>query len=359
VYPVGSLLGVRGLMKAAIFEEFRQPLRVQNVPDPIAPSDGVVIQVKANGICRSDWHGWMGHDPDVRLPHVPGHELAGIVAEVGSEVKRWKPGDRVTVPFAMGCGYCPQCLAGNQHICDNYFQPGFTAWGSFAQYVAVRYADANLVRLPDEMDFVESASLGCRFTTAFRAVVAQGRAAPGEWMAVHGCGGLGLAAVMIGNALGANVIGIDVKEDTLAFAKSVGAAQVINAQREPDVAAAIHAITGGGAHVSLDALGSTETCRNSILCLRKRGRHVQVGLMLADYKEAPVPMNAVIGKELELVGSHGMQAHAFASMIRMIQARKLNPRMLIRKTVTLEESAAELEGMGEFRGIGVTVIDRF
>jgi alcohol dehydrogenase len=346
-------------MKAAIYEQFQQPITIQNVPDPAPHADGVVVRVMANGICRSDWHGWMGHDSDVHLPHVPGHELAGIVEDVGKEVKRWKRGDRVTVPFAHGCGSCPQCLSGNQQICDNYFQPGFTAWGSFAQFVALRYADTNLVRLPDAMDFVESASLGCRFITAFRAVVAQGRTKPGEWVAVHGCGGLGLAAIMIANALGANVIGVDIKDDTLAFAKLLGATHVINARNESNVVEAIRDFTDGGAHVSLDALGSAQTCRNSILGLRKRGRHVQVGLMVADYKDALVPMNAVIGKELEILGSHGMQAHEYEPMMKMILSRKLQIKKLINKTVTLEESANELMGMGAFNTVGVTVIDRF
>ena len=346
-------------MKAALYEQFQQPIKIQNVPDPTPHADGVVVRVMANGICRSDWHGWMGHDSDVHLPHVPGHELAGIVEQVGKEVKRWKRGDRVTVPFAHGCGSCPQCLSGNQQICDNYFQPGFTAWGSFAQFVALRYADTNLVRLPDAMDFVESASLGCRFITAFRAVVTQGRTKPGEWVAVHGCGGLGLAAIMIANALGANVIGIDIKDDTLAFAKLLGAAHVINARHEPNAVEAIRDFTGGGAHVSLDALGSAQTCRNSILSLRKRGRHVQVGLMVADYKDALVPMNAVIGKELEILGSHGMQAHEYEPMLKMILARKLEPKKLINKTVSLEESVNELMTMGTFNNVGVTVIDKF
>lgn len=346
-------------MKAAIFHEFRQPIQIENVPDPVAPADGVVVQVKANGICRSDWHGWMGHDSDVRLPHVPGHELAGIVTEVGKDVRRFKIGDRVTVPFACGCGTCPQCLSGNQHICDNYFQPGFTAWGSFAQYVALRYADTNLVRLPEEMDFVAAASLGCRFITAFRAVVAQGRVAPGEWVVVHGCGGLGLAAIMIARARGAQVIGVDIKDETLAFARTIGATHVIHARREEKIVEAIHALTSGGADVSIDALGSLETCRNSVLSLRKRGRHVQVGLMVAEYKDAAIPMNAVIAKELEIVGSHGMQAHAYEPLLRMILSKQLNPRALIKKTVPLEESPAELYAQGDFHSIGVVVIDRF
>jgi alcohol dehydrogenase len=301
----------------------------------------------------------MGHDPDVRLPHVPGHELAGVIEAVGADVRRWKTGERVTVPFAGGCGGCPQCVSGNQHICDDYFQPGFTAWGSFAELVAIRYADANLVRLPDELDFVESAALGCRFVTSFRAVVAQGRVAPGEWVAVHGCGGVGLSAVMIAHALGAQVIGIDVRQAALACARALGAAHVLNASPPLDVVEAIRELTGGGAHVSLDALGSRATCRNSIQCLRKRGRHVQVGLMLANDRDAPVPMNLVIAKELEILGSHGMPAHAYGQVFAMISAGRLEPKKLVHKTVPLAQAPVELAGMGQFHGVGATVINRF
>ena len=346
-------------MKAAIYEQFGQPLTIQNVPDPICYDDGVIVRVEANGICRSDWHGWMGHDADVQLPHVPGHELAGVVEEVGKDVRQWRRGERVTVPFAVGCGRCRECASGNQHICDNYFQPGFTAWGSFAQYVAIRYADVNLVKLPDEIGFVEAASLGCRFVTSFRAVVAQGRVSAGEWVVIHGCGGVGLSAIMIANALGANVIGVDIMPDRLAFAQSIGATHTLNAKKEVNLIEAIHDLTDGGAHLSVDALGSTITCRNSIMSLRKRGRHVQIGLMLANDSEPPIPMGQVIGKELEILGSHGMQAHQYDPMLQMIVHGKLQPKQLIGKTVTLEESLAELQSMDRFQGVGVTVINQF
>lgn len=346
-------------MKAAIFREFQGPITIETVPDPEPPADGVVVAVAANGICRSDWHGWMGHDSDVQLPHVPGHELAGHVTAVGPEVLRFKPGDCVTVPFAVGCGRCPQCLSGNQHICDDYFQPGFTAWGSFAEYVAIPHADVNLVNLPEGMGFVEAASLGCRFITSFRAVVAQGRTRPGEWVVVHGCGGVGLSAVMIAASLGAQVIGVDIKEEALALAKSLGARFVINAHEVPDLIEAIHDVTDGGAQVSIDALGSAQTCRNSVLSLGKRGRHVQVGLMVEDYKDALIPMNRVIAWELELLGSHGMQAHAYPPMLDMILTGKLEPERLIGKTVSLEEAPDALTSMSDFALTGVTVIDRF
>ena len=344
-------------MKAAVFEQFRTPLHIQNVPDPVPEPDAAVIAVRACGLCRSDWHGWMGHDSDVHLPHVPGHELAGEIVAVGSAVKHWSIGQRVTVPFCCGCGTCEQCVCGNQQICDRYTQPGFTQWGAFAELVAIRHADVNLVSLPAEIDFVTAASLGCRFATSFRAVVVQGRTQPGDWVAVHGCGGVGLSAVMIAAALGAQVIAVDIRRDRLEFAQRCGAAVVINAA-ETDPVAAIRETTRGGAHVSMDALGSRTTCWNSVKCLRKRGRHVQIGLMLGSDADPPVPMSAVIANELEIIGSHGMQAFEYDRMLRMISSGALRPDLLISDRVTLTQAAELLPKMHEFPGHGVTVIDR-
>ncbi len=346
-------------MRAAIFENYCQTIQIKNLPDPSPTNDGVVIRVKANGICRSDWHGWMGHDPDVKVPHVPGHELAGVVEEIGKDVQHWSPGDRVTLPFACGCGSCEQCVSGNQHICDNYFQPGFTAWGSFAELVTVRYADVNLVRLPDNMDYIQAASLGCRFITSFRAVIHQGRISPGEWIAIHGCGGIGLSAIMIAAAAGAKIIGVDIKDESLDMAKSLGAVATLNANQITSIPEAIKEITKGGVHLSLDALGSNETCRNSVFSLRKHGRHIQIGVMAADHKETAIPMGYVMFNELELIGSHGMQAHAYGQMMDMITAGLLQPEKLVTKTVSLTESVEILETMGDESPTGIVVIDKF
>jgi alcohol dehydrogenase len=281
------------------------------------------------------------------------------VEEVGKNVSLWSRGDRVTVPFVCGCGKCPQCAAGNHQVCDHQFQPGFTHWGAFAEYVAIERADINLVRLPQEIDFMTAAVLGCRFMTSFRAILAQGRVLPGQWVAIHGCGGVGLSAVMIAGAMGAQVMGVDINDNTLRLARTLGAAVTLNASKEEDIPKAIQAISGGGAHVSIDALGSAVTCRNSILCLRKRGRHVQVGLMVGDHSDPSLPMGPVIGRELELLGSHGMQAHRYPEMLQMIVSGKLRPELLLGKTVTLEASMKELENMGNFGATGITVIDRF
>lgn len=346
-------------MRALVYEEFKGPIRIQDVPDPKPNDNGVVIRVKASGLCLSDWHGWMGNDPDVKLPHIPGHELAGVVEAVGIDVNQWKIGDRVTLPFVCACGTCPQCLSGNQQVCDDQFQPGFTHWGSFAEYVAIDRADINLVRLPNGLDDVAAASLGCRFITSFRAVVDQGGVTPGQWIAVHGCGGVGLSAVMIANAMGANVVAIDIKEEKLALARTVGAQAVVNATEVDDVVQSVVDITHGGAHVSIDALGSETTCFNSIANLRKRGKHIQVGLMVAGYRHPPIPMDKVIAHELEILGSHGIQAYRYGAIMEMIEAGELDPGQLVGKRITLEEAAGELMNMDAFLGKGVAVIVNF
>ena len=346
-------------MKAIVYESFGAAPKLLNVADPTPAPHGVVVQVMATGVCRSDWHGWMGHDPDIVLPHVPGHELAGVVAAVGSDVKRWKIGDRVTVPFVGGCGHCPECHSGNQQVCESQFQPGFTHWGSFAEYVGIHYADLNLVRLPEALGFATAASLGCRFVTSFRAVVDQGKTSAGQWVAVHGCGGVGLSAIMIANAIGANVVAIDISDRALELASTLGAVATVNAARVANVVEAVKEITQGGAHVSLDALGDPTTCFNSISNLRRRGKHVQVGLMLGDHATPQVPMSKVIAHELEILGSHGMQAHRYDAMLDMIHTGKLQPERLIGKEISLSASAEALMNMDRFEGAGVTVVTDF
>lgn len=346
-------------MKAVLIEQFGETPRVTTVPDPVPPPGGVVVAVAATGVCRSDWHALMGHDPDVVLPHVPGHELAGTIAAVGPGITRWTVGDRVTVPFVSGCGHCPECLSGNQQVCENQFQPGFTAWGAFAEYVAIDYAETNLVRLPEHLGFATAASLGCRFVTSFRALVDQGRLRPGEWVAVHGCGGVGLSAVMIAAATGASVVAVDLADDKLDFARQIGAAATVNGMETSDVAEAIRDITGGGAHLSIDALGHPDTLFNSVMCLRRRGRHVQVGLTLGAHARPPVPMDRIVAHELEILGSHGIQAFRYAALMDMLEAGRLTPEKLIRREIGLDDAPEVLVGMDRFEGIGISVITRF
>ena len=323
------------------------------VAEPACPADGVVIAVGATGVCRSDWHAWKGHDP-VALPHVGGHEFAGVVAQAGPGVTRWRPGDLVTVPFACGCGRCEYCLAGDAQVCPDQTQPGFTGPGSFAEFVAVHAADANLVALPAGLDFVTAACLGCRFATAFRAVTAHGRVRAGDWLAVHGCGGVGLSAVMIAAALGARVVAVDVLPAALDRALELGAEVAVDAG-DPQTAAVVGEATGGGAHVSIDALGSPATAVSSVRSLRRRGRHVQVGL-LPDGATA-LPMDLVIARELEIYGSHGMAARDYPAMLRLVVDGTLRPGRLVGEVIGLEGTGRALAAMdGPSATAGMTVV---
>ena len=338
-------------VRALVFETFGGPLTVQDVPAPDPAPGGVVVRVGASGVCRSDWHAWQGHDPDVVLPHVPGHELAGTVAAVGAEVRRWRVGDRVTAPFVNACGRCAQCAAGEHQVCTRQTQPGFTHWGSMAEYVALDAADVNLVALPAGLDDATAASLGCRFATAFRAVVQVAGVRPGEWVAVHGCGGVGLSAVQVAVAAGARVVAVDVSPAALQLAATLGAEHTL------DAPAAIPDLTGGGAHVSLDALGAAVTCEDSIRCLRPRGRHVQVGLLPPAQGRPAVPMDLVVARELQVLGSHGMAAHTYPELLGLITAGRLRPQTLVTRELALDEAGAALAAVG--RDPGIAVVTRF
>jgi len=346
-------------MQALVYDDFGAPLNVQEVPKPEPSPHGVVLEVSACGICRSDWHGWKGHDPMIEPPNVPGHEVVGTVTAVGEQVEKWTGGERVTVPFVGGCGTCDQCRAGHQQVCPNQFQPGFSDWGAFAEWVAIDYADENLVRLPDSIGAVTGASLGCRFATAFRAVIDQGEVNSGDWVAVHGCGGVGLSAVMIARAAGARVVAVDIADSALSIAEEIGAGHVINAQTSEDIVEDVREVTGGGAHLSLDALGSPETCFNSVANLRKRGCHVQVGLLVGEHANAAVPFDRVVADELELRGTHGLQAHRYPALFNMIEEGILQPRRLVQRTIPLGEAGDRLTQMDRHGTAGITVIDDF
>lgn len=345
-------------MKAALMTAFDGPLPVTDLPEPDCPRDGAVVAVRACGVCRSDHHAWKGADPDVHLPHVMGHEFAGEVVETGPECRAFAVGDRVTAPFILGCGACPDCRGGEPTICDHQQVIGFTIPGAFAERIAIPRADFNLVPLPENVGCTAAAGMGCRVTTAFRAVVDRGRLQPGEWLAVHGCGGVGLSAVMIGAALGAQVLAIDVVPDALALARDFGATATLDASGG-NVGDAVREITGGGAHVSVEALGLTATFANSLAGLRKLGRHVQIGMPVGANASPPLPLlDLVYARQLSLLGTRGIGPARFAALFEMIAAGRLDPGRLVTKTIALSEADTALREMDCFHGSGVTVIDR-
>lgn len=363
-------------VRAAVYSATSGPITVAEVPEPSCPPGGAVLAVRATGICRSDWHAWRGHEA-VALPHIGGHEYAGEIVTVSPGMTRFAAGDRVTVPFVCGCGRCDYCASGDAQVCPDQLQPGFDLAGSFAEYVAVPAAEANLVRLPDSVEFTEAAALGCRFATAFRAVVAHGRPQPGQWVAVHGCGGVGLSAVMIAVALGARVVAVDISAAALARASALGAevtidstllgADATTASGTPaqdssypaadpmTIGAAVTEATGGGCHVSLDALGAASCAVASMYCLRRRGRHVQVGLLHGAEVHPALPMDRVIGWELEIAGSHGMSARDYPAMLDLVVAGALRPAELVTRAIGLDGIGPALAAMDTPGSDGITV----
>jgi|TARA_B100000678_G_scaffold122625_1_gene102597 alcohol dehydrogenase len=341
-------------VRALVMDEIAGPLSVRDVAAPAAPVGGVVVAVKATGLCRSDWHAWVGHD-DIALPHVPGHELAGVVDAVGAGVERWRVGDRVTVPFVCGCGRCTWCRRGDAQVCPDQQQPGFTHWGSFAERVALHAADTNLVAIPDDVSFEAAAALGCRFATAFRALTARARLSAGEWVTIVGAGGVGLSAVMIAKALGARVVAVDRSERARQTAVRLGADHVVPAG--DDVPARIRSLTDGGSHVSMDAVGSEQTCADAVLSLRRCGRHVQVGLLPSPTGLSPMPMARAIAWELDVLGSHGMAAVDYPAMLSLIESGDLRPQDLVEAVVSLDDAAALLPVLDRSSPAGMTLID--
>jgi alcohol dehydrogenase len=229
--------------------------------------------------------------------------------------------------------------------------------GSFAQLVAVPRAATNLVRLPDTVSYVAAASLGCRFATAFRALVTHGAVQAGQWVAVHGCGGVGLSAVMIAKAFGARVLAVDVTADALAAAVRLGADETLNSTEIDDVATAIVERTDGGVHIGVDAVGHPASAAASVASLRRRGRHVQVGLLLGADAHTAFPMDRVIAQELAILGSHGMPAVDYPAMLGLLASGALQPERLVTRRVGLDDAPGALAGMDSFTGSGMTIVE--
>lgn len=343
-------------MRAAVIRQYNADLSLETVPDPVCEADGVVLKVLACGSCRSDWHGWVGEHPKVRPGAIPGHEYCGEVVEAGP-LARWKPGDKVIAPFILACGECPECRAGQTTTCRSQRVPGFGEPGAYAEYVSAPHAH-NLARLPDSLSPVLAAGLGCRVTTAWHALTGRAALQAGEWLAVQGTGGIGLSVLLLGQALGARVVVVDVVQERLDHALSLGAEAAVNA-RDGDVAAAIREITGGGAHVSVEALGIEATTNASIECLRPMGRHVQVGLPTGHTATMQINMNAVYMKQLALYGTRGMPAWRYPSLLTMIETGRVDVRPIVAREVALSAASAELRAFNGPMPPGVAVIADF
>lgn len=339
-------------MRAAVVREFEEDLSIETVDDPACPEDGVVLEVAACGVCRSDYHGWVGKHPKIESGSILGHEFCGTVVEAGSRA-RYSVGDRVIAPFILGCGSCPACQTGVSNTCASQIVPGFGWPGAYAEYVAVPH-DHNLVHLPETMTPALAAGLGCRVTTAWHALTDRADVRAGEWVAVHGTGGIGLSALLLAKMLGARVVVVDVVEEKLNHAKQLGADAAVNAL-DGDVAAAIIDITGGGAQVSIEALGIPETTNASVECLAILGRHVHVGMPSGDGM-MNLNLRAIYTKQLAFYGTRGMPSWKYPALLDMIERGAVNLSPMVAREVPLTGASAELRAMGGPTAPGTAVI---
>jgi D-arabinose 1-dehydrogenase-like Zn-dependent alcohol dehydrogenase len=344
-------------MKAMVMEEIGKPMVVKEWPEPKCTPDGAIVRVEGSGICRSDWHlwqgdwGWIGFKP--RMPAILGHEFAGVIEEVGKDVKTLKVGARVVVPLAQGCGVCNDCRTGHSNHCMG------AGMGGYARYGLLSHADFNYAPLPDSIDFVEASAMGCRYVTSFHGILDQGQVKADESVVVYGCGGVGLSAIQIAAALGARVIAVDLDDRKLELAKTAGASDVING-KTTDPVKAVRELTGGGADVSVDALGIAATCRNAVLSLRKRGRHVQIGLTTQGEKgEVALPIDQIVFKEIQIIGSLAIQSFRYPAMLSMVERGLLAPRKLVTETIPIEKAFSVIDQMSKFENVGISVINQF
>ena len=343
-------------MRAAVLRAYNEDLSLETVPDPACPKDGVVLKVLACGVCRSDWHGWTGEHPRVKPGQIGGHEYCGEVVEAGPRAAH-KVGDRLVAPFILACGACPACQSGHSNTCPNQRLPGFVEPGAFAEFVAVPY-DHNLAHLPDGLTPTVAAGLGCRVTTAWHALTGRADLQPGEWLAVHGTGGVGLACLILGRAMGARVVVVDIVSEKLTHATGLGAEAAIDA-RDGETAERIREITGGGAHVSIEALGIPATTNASLECLRPLGRHVQIGMPVGHTAHMEINMNAVYMGNLALYGTRGMPAHKYPSLLGLIEQGRVDVTPMIAREIGLSDVSAELRAFNGPTPPGVAVVTDF
>ncbi|MFB6204996.1 MAG: zinc-dependent alcohol dehydrogenase family protein [Haloglomus sp.] len=355
-------------MRAVVFQGPEEPMEVEEVDRPDCPPDGVVIETAACGVCRSDWHAWQGDWSWIGMMMTEGlifgHEPVGVVAEVGPDVESVREGDRVTNPFNLADGSCVHCKEGHQNRCERSIPMGFVNFstGAFAEEYPVRAADTNVITLPEDVDAVDVAGLGCRFATAFHGIAHRVDVEPGDWVAVHGCGGVGLSAVHTADALGANVIGVDLNQESLDKAAELGATETIRVDEVQDVPQAVKQRTpkSRGCEISVDALGIAQTCRNSVNSLGKGGQHLQIGLTTSEEEgEVSLPVDNIVTDEREFIGSYGMPAHEYDEIFRMMDNGKIDPGAIVSETISIDEVPEMIASMGDYDTVGIPVCNEF
>jgi D-arabinose 1-dehydrogenase-like Zn-dependent alcohol dehydrogenase len=347
------------MMWAAVATAYGVPLDIRRVREPEPDSRGAVVRVGACGICRSDWHLWKGDwtwRTSVAFPRILGHELAGQVVALGSDVRRIKLGIAVTVPFHLSCDACRACLSGHAGLCETYTALGFQLDGGFAEYVFIPNADRNLIPLPAAMPYTAAAALGCRFMSAYHALADRTTITVGSCVVVFGAGGVGLAVVQIARMMGARVVAVDLSEGALAMALREGA---IGLRADlPGLRDRLLEIAGpDGVATTVDAYGSARTTLPALEVLTRGGTHLQIGLTGAqEGGMMTLPVDQLVKREQRIVGSIGCPQTSYRPLLEHVSANRLSPERLVTRVLTLDDLPEALAGMGVFAEAGSLVV---
>jgi propanol-preferring alcohol dehydrogenase len=318
-------------MKAVRLIEVNHPLQVQDVPMPTVDEGDVLVRIKVSGICRSDVHYRAGKSPVWPLPMTLGHEIAGVVEQVGKKVTTVKVGDRVCLHYLLSCGDCYYCSTGNEQFCVQGSMLGHYSDGGYAEYIAV--PERNAVRLPVEIPFEQGAILMCSSATSFHAL-RKSRLKAGETVAVFGIGGLGISAIQLAQAFGAlDVYAVDINAEKLRLAEKYGAIPVNAGARDP-VAEIRRFTQDKGVDVALELIGLPQTMRQAVRCLAVMGRAVLVGI-----SDKPLEINTyqeLLGKENEIIGANDHLLQELPLLIELARRGKLILSDAVTRTVPLD-----------------------
>ena len=322
---------MEGKMKVAIMTDVAKvELTEREIPKP--KDDEVLVKVEYVGVCGSDLHYYEagGIGPNiVKPPFVLGHEAGGTVVEVGADVKHLKVGDRVIINQVTSCGHCYPCSIGRTNCCDDLHVLGVHVEGGMAEYFC-HPADM-LVKIPDGMSWVQAA-MAEPLTISLHGIHRGGLKA-GEYCAIIGAGPIGLAAAMVAQAYGAHAILLDLVQERLDFAKSLGVEYTINSGKE-DANARVHEITGGeGAQQVMECSGANPAIRSTLDLVSHAGRITFTGW---PKKETSLPTDTITRKEIDLRGAR-TSAGEFPEALELIATKKVDMLKLLTKTVKLEE----------------------
>ena len=341
-------------MKAARFYEVGKPLRIDKIPVPrLGPGD-VLVEIKACGICGSDIHiVYEGVTPTAYTPIALGHEPSGVIFGIGSEVKDWKIGDRVTINPFLNCGQCINCFSGNSQVCLSRRVIGIHTEGGLAEFLKV--PAKNLVLLPENIPFDQGGIIVDAVATPFHAVTNRGGLKAGEKVAVFGCGGLGVHGVQIAKVSGASlVIAVDAIDSVLERAKKVGADEVINPRKENPVEK-IKEMTGGmGVDLAVEFVGLKETIEQAVRSVRVGGRIVVVGL--GPETISLPPPTTFVRTELSFLGSYGSTTLEIQNVVDLVTSGKLDLSDSITERFPLEEVNKGLDHLHKKIGNPIRIV---